>query len=89
VKRNVWRRDEGQCALVGRNGRCTEHGFLEFHHVRPHADGGPATVANIQLRCRAHNAYEASLFFGREASDRVRDARSEYVDDEASVGTRA
>jgi hypothetical protein len=26
--------------------------------------GGEATVANIQLRCHAHNEYEARLFFG-------------------------
>jgi hypothetical protein len=25
---------------------------------------GAATVENIELRCRAHNAYEARLFFG-------------------------
>ena len=64
VKREVWRRDNGQCAFVGRDGRCSERGFLEYHHVRPYAAGGPATVANIELRCRAHNAYEAALFFG-------------------------
>lgn len=60
VKREVWLRDLGRCAFVGVGGRrCEERGFLEFHHVRPFADGGPATVANIQLRCRAHNAHEA------------------------------
>ena len=26
--------------------------------------GGPALVENIALRCRAHNVYEAELFFG-------------------------
>ena len=44
-----------------------ETAFLEFHHVVPYADGGAATVANIELRCRAHNQYEASLFFGAGA----------------------
>jgi hypothetical protein len=78
VKREVWRRDDGRCVFVGRNGRCTERGFLEFHHVQPYAAGGAATAANIQLRCRAHNAYEASLFFGSEAPERVREARSPY-----------
>jgi hypothetical protein len=71
VKRAVWRRDDGQCAFVGRSGRCAERGFLEFHHVQPYAVGGAATKANIQLRCRAHNNYEASLFFGGEASELV------------------
>jgi HNH endonuclease len=63
-KREVWARDAGQCAFVGTNGRCTERGFLEFHHVVPFAAGGPATTENIQLRCRAHNGYEEKLFFG-------------------------
>ena len=63
VKRAVWRRDQGRCAFIGTSGRCAETGFLEFHHVDPHAVGGPATVENIQLRCRAHNLYEATLFF--------------------------
>jgi hypothetical protein len=64
VKREVWARDAGQCAFVGTNGRCTERGFLEFHHVVPFAAGGLATTENIQLRCRAHNGYEAEVFFG-------------------------
>jgi hypothetical protein len=67
VKRAVWLRDLGRCAFVGTNGRrCTEHGFLEFHHVKPYAVGGEASVANVQLRCRRHNDYEARVFFGRD-----------------------
>ena len=64
VRREVWARDGGQCAFVGANGRCTERGFLEFHHVVPYAAGGPTTVENLRLRCRSHNAYEAELYFG-------------------------
>ena len=64
VRRAVWQRDEGRCGFVGRTGRCREIAFLEFHHVAPYAAGGPATPDNIQLRCRAHNQYEARLFFG-------------------------
>jgi hypothetical protein len=75
VKREVWRRDDGRCAFVGSRGRCTERGFLEFHHVQPYAAGGPATAANIQLRCRAHNVYEALLFFESDAPEIVRDVR--------------
>jgi hypothetical protein len=41
-----------------------ERGFLEFHHLKPYAVGGEATVDNIEVRCRAHNAYEAELFYG-------------------------
>jgi hypothetical protein len=63
VRRTVWARDEGRCAFVGTNGRCTERGFLELHHVEPFAAGGETTAGNLQLRCRAHNAYEAALYF--------------------------
>lgn len=64
VRRAVWQRDEGRCAFVGGMGRCHETAFLEFHHVAPYAAGGVATPDNIQLRCRAHNQFEARLFFG-------------------------
>ena len=64
VRREVWKRDGGQCAFVGVAGRCTERGFLEFHHVRPYADGGATVVENLELRCRAHNVYEAEQYFG-------------------------
>lgn len=73
VKREVWRRDEGRCAFVGRQGRCREQHFLEFHHVQPYAAGGTSTVQNIELRCRAHNAYEAERYFGPEAVAAARD----------------
>ena len=64
VRRAVWRRDGAQCVFQGPEGRCPERDFLEFHHVRPFAEGGGSTVDNIELRCRAHNAYEADLYFG-------------------------
>lgn len=73
VRRQVWRRDGGQCAFVGTHGRCTERGFLEFHHVQPYAAGGAAMAENIELRCKSHNAYEASLFFGVDEADCVRE----------------
>jgi hypothetical protein len=65
VKRAVWRRDGGRCAFVAAKGqRCGERVFLEFHHREPYAIGGEATVANVALRCRSHNVYEAELAFG-------------------------
>jgi hypothetical protein len=68
VKRAVWLRDLGRCAFVAEGGRrCAERAFLEFHHVQPYALGGAATARNIQLRCRAHNRYEARLCFGEGA----------------------
>lgn len=74
VKRKVWTRDGGQCAFVGTNGRCVERGFLEYHHVVPYAAGGQTTVENLELRCRAHNAYESELFFGPMIAREAREA---------------
>jgi hypothetical protein len=64
IRREVWKRDGGQCAFIGDTRRCAERGFLEVHHVIPFADGGPTTAENLELRCRAHNGYEAERHFG-------------------------
>ena len=78
VRRVVWERDAGRCAFSGANGRCTETGFLEYHHVLPFAEGGDASATNIELRCRAHNQYEADVWFGAAPTPMVRDARAMY-----------
>ena len=83
VRRTVWLRDQGRCAFVSAGGRrCQERAFLEFHHVTPHALGGEATLANIELRCRGHNAYEARLYFGNgnghDGCGTVRDTSGRY-----------
>ena len=67
IRRAVWARDEGRCAYVGRRGRCEETGWLEFHHVEAFALGGPTSVANLELRCRAHNQFEGAMLFGPHA----------------------
>ena len=71
VKRAVWARDEGRCAFIASTGRCTETGFLEFHHVEPFAAGGPADLSNLQLRCRAHNQHESEIYVGRGRGGRA------------------
>ena len=76
VRRAVWRRDQGRCAFNGAGRRCEETALLEFHHVRPFEAGGEATVDNIELRCRAHNQYEADLFVGEDFL--VRERRAMY-----------
>jgi 5-methylcytosine-specific restriction endonuclease McrA len=45
IRRAVWTRDSGRCALVGPDGRCGETAFLEFHHVVPFSTGGRPAVA--------------------------------------------
>jgi HNH endonuclease len=64
VRRAVSGRDGHRCAFVGPEGRCTETAGLHYHHRIPFADGGPTTVDNLELRCPAHNAYEAERWFG-------------------------
>jgi 5-methylcytosine-specific restriction endonuclease McrA len=78
VRREVWKRDGGQCAFMGAEGRCTERGFLEFHHVKPYAAGGTAEAQNIQLRCRAHNLYEAEQYFEARWPLLAKEARERY-----------
>ncbi len=82
VRREVWRRDGARCAFVGATGRCAERGFLELHHVVPFAAGGEASTSNIELRCRAHNAYESELAFGsfvlRERPPEYNPVRTEF-----------
>jgi len=75
VKRAVFLRDGGRCAFKGTHSRCGERAFLEFHHVVPRACGGQATVANIELRCRAHNGCEVDLWFGPGKRYRHREER--------------
>jgi len=78
VRREVWARDGGQCTFVGTVGRCAERGFLEFHHVVPFAAGGQTTGDNLQLRCRAHNQYEADQYFDEAEWLLVREERVDY-----------
>jgi hypothetical protein len=76
VKRAVWQRDGGRCAFNGSRGRCTETGLLEYHHVVPFAEGGDTSASNLELRCRAHNQYEADLWFGVSQTPSVREERA-------------
>jgi HNH endonuclease len=73
VRRAVFVRDEGRCRFVGTGSvRCPARRQLEYHHVEPYARGGAATVANIQLMCRAHNAHLAERDFGAAHVERFR-----------------
>ena len=64
LRRAVSGRDGDRCAFVGPEGRCRETAGLQYHHRIPFADGGPMTFDNLELRCPAHNAYEAEQWFG-------------------------
>ncbi len=75
VRREVWRRDGGQCTFVSAAGhRCEARHRLEFDHVEPVARGGRATVNGMRLRCRAHNQYAAECAFGAGFMSHKREA---------------
>lgn len=82
VKREVWRRDEGRCAFVAPDGRrCGSYDGVEFHHVQPYAVGGQATPTNIEMRCRAHNAFEWQQHLENETMNLVGQVRAERQSD--------
>jgi len=65
VRRQVWRRDEGCCAWIGPDGRrCGSKWRLELDHIHPAALGGPSTLDNMRVLCRAHNSFHAEHTFG-------------------------
>jgi hypothetical protein len=65
VLRAIYARDAGRCSYVSADGRrCSARGFLEVHHHRAFALGGPATVGNLRLVCRAHNFWLAERELG-------------------------
>jgi len=65
VKRAAWMRDQGRCTYMSPDGRrCEARKLLEYDHEQPLARGGQTTIANVRLRCRAHNQLEAEQVFG-------------------------
>jgi len=65
MRRAVRARDGDQCTYVSDDGmRCEERRALEVDHIVPVARGGESSVANLRLRCRAHNQLEAEQLFG-------------------------
>ena len=78
VQRAIWERDQGQCTFVSEGGhRCQERRFIELDHVTEVARGGESTVANLRLRCRAHNQFEAERTFGSEFMHHKRNTAAE------------
>jgi HNH endonuclease len=71
VAREVFERDHGRCSFVSRDGRrCSETRWLEIEHIHPWSTGGPPTVDNLCLLCKAHNQHQARLKFGAEFVER-------------------
>jgi hypothetical protein len=71
VRRTVWTRDGGRCQWPTHGGGiCGSTLRVEVDHVVPRARGGPPTVENCRLLCRAHNQLSARLAFGDGWMDR-------------------
>ncbi len=65
VLREVWTRDGGRCQHpLASGGICGSRERVEVHHVVARALGGPATVDNLRIVCRVHNALLARRAFG-------------------------
>ena len=66
VRREVWKRDEGRCTWRSPDGQhCGSTWKVELDHIRPAALGGPSTIENLRILCRAHNTLSAEHAFGR------------------------
>ena len=64
-----WERDGFQCTFVDDHGhRCSEKRYITLEHKQPFARGGPPTVDNLALLCKAHNAHRAREVFGEAHS---------------------
>ena len=82
VRREVFKRDGGKCAFVDDEGRrCASAWQLEYHHRVPFGRDGPHSAENVELRCRAHNQFEAERDYGRKLmiARRGGDGRSSTV----------
>ena len=70
VKREVVKRDGGRCTWpLAHGGTCGSEVRTEIDHVVPRGRGGPSTVENCRVLCRAHNLEAARQVYGDEHMD--------------------
>jgi hypothetical protein len=77
TRRAVFERDGERCTFADAEGhRCPATTWLELDHVIPRACGGANELANLRVRCRAHNALYAEQAFGKDHVERkIRERR--------------
>ena len=76
VRRAVWERDQGRRTWPLDGGECCGSTHLhELDHIRPWARDGEATVANLRVVCREHNAQAARREYGARCVERSRASR--------------
>jgi 5-methylcytosine-specific restriction endonuclease McrA len=82
MREAVWERDGGRCTFTSESGhRCECRTHLEFDHIIPFARGGETSVENLQLRCRAHNQFDAERTYGATFIARKREAAREDAEE--------
>jgi CRISPR/Cas system Type II protein with McrA/HNH and RuvC-like nuclease domain len=61
VKKAVWQRADHKCEYTDPRSkrRCGQKRFLHIDHIRPIAQGGSDSFANLQLLCSAHNLWKS------------------------------
>ena len=90
VRREVWKRDGGQCAWRSEDGRrCGSTWKLELDHIVPAALGGASTVENLRVCCQAHNGLHAEHVFGRGHMEPFRHKGPRAVEVTAAGGSGA
>lgn len=92
VARAVVEVDGEQCSYMaaGDGHVCGSTWLLQMHHLKAFAKGGPPTVENVAIFCRAHNLYAADVEFGREFMERRRRRRTQPGSARAqATGSRA
>ncbi|HEX7622896.1 MAG TPA: HNH endonuclease signature motif containing protein [Anaeromyxobacteraceae bacterium] len=85
-----------QCAAGARRGslhlarpdgqRCGSTWKLELDHLRPVVLGGPSTVENLRILCKAHNTLSAEQIFGRAHMELFRAASASRTGEDTSPG---
>jgi hypothetical protein len=78
VAREVIELDGERCSYTSaHDGQlCGSTWLLQMHHLEAFAKGGPPTVENVAIFCRAHNLYAADVEFGRAFMERRRQRRA-------------
>jgi hypothetical protein len=56
--------------------RCNSRWQVEVDHIQAAGRGGPATLDNLRLACRAHNFLHAEQVYGRERMRKYRKGES-------------
>jgi len=66
IRREVWKRDQGQCTFNDplTSHKCNSRYGLEIDHILPFALGGESESENLRILCRAHNTFAAAKIFG-------------------------